>query len=495
MKGALETRLAPAELQFACEALLQDGGRMQMAWAWVPSPGGIEVCYLATQGAQQSFVLWRCSATDRSLPSLAGIAPLLGWYEREITDLFGVSFTGHPEPYPLVLQEGARPIKPPLDPAYPGDTAMPFKRQPARIPEVLGDDVQALPFGPVRADVMESAQFLFFYLGEHILHYQPRLFFKHRGMEKRFEGLEPALGVVLAERVSGVGSFAHALAYCQAIESACDCAIPPRAEWVRTLLAEFERLYNHLHYFGHLADTTTLKVANAEGELLEERVKQINARLCGSRLLRNLLRPGGLRRDVNVYTGLSEELQELHLDISRYLGQLSRTAGYLDRLIDTGVLNRRIAFDQGATGPVERASGLDRDLRRDHAYAAYGAVEFVVPLREKGDANARAEVRAEEIGASMALIEQLLADIRHGALCDSCTPLPNAEGLGWCESPRGALYYAVHFDEAGKLRRVKIKSPSFSNWRVFPYTVHDSNMMDYAINEASFGLSIAGCDR
>lgn len=468
---------------------------MQMAWAWVPSQGGIEVCYLATQGKQQLFVLWRCSATDRSLPSLTGIAPLVGWYEREITDLFGVSFTGHPEPYPLVLQEGARPIKPPLDPTYPRGTAMPFKRQPARIPEVLGDDVQALPFGPVRADVMESAQFLFFYLGEHILHYQPRLFFKHRGMEKRFEGLEPALGVMLAERISGVGSFAHAFAYCQAIESACDCVIPPRAAWVRTLLAEFERLYNHLHYFGHLADTTTLKVANAEGKLLEERVKQISARLCGSRLLRNLLRPGGLRRDINIYTGLSEELQELHLDISRYLGQLSRTASYLDRLIDTGVLNRRIAFDQGATGPIERASGLDRDLRRDHPYAAYGAVKFVAPLREKGDANARAEVRAEEIGVSMSLIEQLLADVQHGALCNSCTPLANAEGLGWCESPRGALYYAVHFDEAGKLRRVKIKSPSFSNWRVFPYTVHDSNMMDYAINEASFGLSIAGCDR
>ncbi len=495
MKSALEIRLTPAELQPACEALLRDDGRIQMAWAWVPSPGGIEVCYLATQGAQQSFVLWRCGATDQGLPSLAGIAPLLGWYEREITDLFGVSFSGHPEPYPLVLQEGARPIKPPLDPAYPRDTAMLFKRQPARIPEVLGDDVQALPFGPVRADVMESAQFLFFYLGEHILHYQPRLFFKHRGMEKRFEGLEPALGVVLAERVSGVGSFAHALAYCQAVESACGCVIPPRAEWARTLLAEFERLYNHLHYFGHLADTTTLKVANAEGKLLEERVKQINARLCGSRLLRNLLRPGGLRHDINVYSGLSEELRELHLDISRYLGQLSRTAGYLDRLIDTGVLNRRIAFDQGATGPVERASGLDRDLRRDHPYAAYGAVEFAIPLRERGDANARAEVRAEEIDVSMALIARLLADIRHGALCSSCTPLPSVEGLGWCESPRGALYYAVHFDEAGKLRRVKIKSPSFSNWRVFPYTVHDSNMMDYAINEASFGLSIAGCDR
>lgn len=495
MKDLKEIRLSAAELQSACETLLQEGGRMQMAWAWFPTALEIEVCYLAAQGARRPFLLWRCSAAQRTLPSLARIAPLLGWYEREITDLCGVTFTGHPEPYPLVLHEGARPVKPPLEPAYHGDSMMRFERQPTRIPEVAGEAIQELPFGPVRAGVMESAQFLFFYLGEHILHYQPRLFFKHRGMEKRFEGLDPMLGVVLAERVSGVGSFAHALAYCQAVESACDCVIPARAEWLRTLLAEFERLYNHLHYFGHLADTTTLKVGHAEGVLLEERVKQINARLCGSRFLRNLLQPGGLRCDINLYTGLADELRKLEHDIQRYLHELSRTTSYLDRLITTGVLSRATAFDQGATGPVERASGLDRDLRRDHPYAAYTTLEFEVPLRDKGDANARAEVRAAEIETSLALISRLLVNIPAGAVSAACQTVPNGEGLGWCEAPRGALYYAVHLDATGKLRRVKIKSPSFSNWRVFPYTVHDSNMMDYAINEASFGLTIAGCDR
>jgi formate hydrogenlyase subunit 5 len=495
MKGILETRLAPDELEPICDALLRDGGRMQMAWAWAPSADDIEVCYLATQGAHPQFLLWRCAVTKQPLPSLARLVPLLGWYEREITDLFGVGFADHPEPYPLVLQEGAQPACPPLDPKYPNDTAMPFKRQPARIPEVLGEDIQELPFGPVRADVVESAQFLFFYLGEQILHYQPQLFFKHRGMEKRFAGLELPLGVVLAERVSGIGSFAHALAYCQAVESACECTVPPRAAWIRTLLAELERLYNHLHYFGHLTDATTLKVGRAEGVLLEERVKQMNARMTGSRFLRNLLQPGGLRRDVHVYTGLSAELQRLQHDIDRYLTQLSRTSSYLDRLVDTGVLSRQIAFDQGATGPVERASGLDRDLRRDHPYAAYALLKFSVPLSEQGDANARAEVRDGELRASLELIAQLLGAIPAGSYRDPCESKPNGQGIGWCESPRGALYYAVHLDGAGKLQRVKIKSPSFSNWRVFPYTVHGSNMMDYAINEASFGLSIAGCDR
>jgi Ni,Fe-hydrogenase III large subunit len=144
---------------------------------------------------------------------------------------------------------------------------------------------------------------------------------------------------------------------------------------------------------------------------------------------------------------------------------------------------------------VERASGVDRDLRRDHPYAAYLGMAPVVAVREAGDAHARAQVRMAEVEASLSLIERALDDLPNGSVRTECKTPPNSEGLGWAESPRGTLFYAVHVGRDGKLARVKIKSPSFSNWRVFPFTVHDSNMMDYAINEASFGLTIAGCDR
>ena len=154
-----------------------------------------------------------------------------------------------------------------------------------------------------------------------------------------------------------------------------------------------------------------------------------------------------------------------------------------------------MAFDQGATGPIERASGIDRDLRRDHPYAAYAEISPTVAVREAGDAHARAQVRMDEVGSSIALIERVLDVLPDGPVRADCEIVPNSEGLGFAESPRGTLFYAVHFGRDGKLARVKIKSPSFSNWRVFPFTVHDSNMMDYAINEASFGLTIAGCDR
>ncbi|HVV92539.1 MAG TPA: NADH-quinone oxidoreductase subunit C [Hyphomicrobiales bacterium] len=491
-----EAAIAPAALPDAVRGLLDAGGRMQMAYARWAAPGRLELRYLASQGDGQPFLLWRCPV-DGEVPSLADIAPLLGWYEREITDLYGLRFADHPEPHRLVLHEGADIPVPPLDPRYPADRPATVRPVPHRTPEVAGaeSDVQLLPYGPVRADVVESGEFLFFYLGEHIIHYHPQLFFKHRGMEQRFEGGDPARAVVLAERVSGVGSLAHALAYCQAIEAAAGCEVPKRAGWLRVLLAELERLYNHLHYLGHLADTTTLKVGQAEGRLLEERVKQINARLTGSRFLRSLLVPGGLRRDLAVGPWLRDALERVRHEAAIYTRLLDDSGSFLDRLITTGPLDRKTAFDQGATGPIERASGLDRDLRRDHPYAAYGELPVAVPLREAGDANARFQVRVAEIDASIVLMQRVLLLLPDGPPRAPCPPPQGGFGLGWAESPRGSLFYAVHLDGDGRLARVKIKSPSFSNWRVFPFTVHDSNMMDYAINEASFGLTIAGCDR
>jgi formate hydrogenlyase subunit 5 len=469
---------------------------MQMVYAWYPEPDRLELRYVVTEPHQHPFGVWICKPQG-AVPSLAGIWPLMSWYEREVTDLFGIDFLDHPQPQRLVLHEGVNPVRPPFDPDYPPGATLQAEPVKQAIPEIAGAeaDVQLLPFGPVRADVVESAEFVFFYIGEAILHYQPRLFFKHRGMEKRFEGLAADRAVILAERISGVGSVAHALAYCQAVEAATECDVPPRALFLRVLLAEMERLYNHLHYFGHLCHTTTLKVGEAEGKLLEERAKQLNSRLSGSRFLRSLLTVGGLRRDLSPQGWLGAELQELQHDFSAYARRMENTDSHLDRLITTGKLGPDVAFDQGATGPVDRASGLDRDLRRDHPYAAYGQLPLSVAVRDDGDARARAQVRMAEVQASIALMQNVLSHLPDGPVRADCAIAPRSEGLGWAESPRGTLFYGVHFDGDGKLARVKIKSPSFSNWRVFPYTVHETNMMDYAINEASFGLTVAGCDR
>jgi Ni,Fe-hydrogenase III large subunit len=471
--------IAPEAVPEAVAGLIAAGGRMQMAYAWRPQPDVVELRYLADRPRREGLTLW-CTRPQGAMPSVTPLSPLMGWYEREITDLFGIIFEGHPEPLSLVWQPDA--------------AAAPVTADGGG-PEVSDDDVQLLPFGLIRADVVESVRLDFFYVGEHILHLHPQLFFKHRGMEQRFEGATLPKAVLLAERVSGVGSFSHALAFCQAVEHAARCIVPERARYLRSLLAELERVYNHLHYLGHLADTTTLKVGQAEGHLLEERAKQINGRLTGSRFLRGILTPGGLRRDLPNLDWLAEVVEALRADAATYAEGLENTGSYLDRLMTTGPLPKQLAFDQGATGPVERASGLDRDLRRDYPYAAYERVPVEVAIHQDGDAYARAQVRVAELMTSLAIVQRILLVISDGPTAEPCAPLPSSEGLGWCEGPRGGLFYAVHFGVDGVLSRVKIKSPSFSNWRVFPFTVHDSNMMDYAINEASFGLTVAGCDR
>lgn len=488
MSGMRIKPLAADELGAAAKALHKAGGRVQFAYAWSPDGSETEVRYVCAVPGQQDFDVW--TVAGRSLPSLTPIVPLLGWYEREMMDLQKVEFRGHPEPYPLVLREGdsTQMNGGNLKSCAPTNGY-------AHLPAIKTGDVQQLPFGPIRADVVESAEFTFFYIGERIIYYQPRLFFKHRGMESCFEGKRADQAVVIAERVSGVGTLAHALAYCEAIERAAGCTIPVRARALRVLLAELERIYNHLHYLGHLCHTTTLKVGEAQGKLLEEKAKQLIARLTGSRFLRSLLTPGGLRRDLVPGKWLGVSLEALREEFVAYVDRLESSESHLDRLITTGPLPERIAFDQGATGPIERASGLDRDLRRDHPYAHYAELPLTVSSLKEGDAYARERVRMAEVQASFVLCQRVLLLLESGPIRADCVPPPLSQGLGWAEDPRGSLFYAVHIASDGRLARVKIKSPSFSNWRAFPFTVHDTNMMDYAINEASFGLTIAGCDR
>ncbi len=499
------------DLAQRCRDAISAGARVQFAYVWFPESVGergaeaggaeaprtesAELRYVVHAAAGHAPEIWRCRPGALRSPSLAAIAPLVSWYEREITDLCGVTFEDQPQPEPLVLLPGASAARPPLQPGVAPPLA--YTPEPYSLPELSGSahrDVQVLPFGPIRADVLESAQFTFFYIGEAILHYQPHLFFKYRGMEKRFEGVAPELGVVLAERVSAVGSVAHALAYSHALEAAAQCEVPPRAEWLRVLLAELERLYNHLHYLGHLCHTTTLKVGEAEGKFLEERAKQLNAETTGSRFLRSLVCPGGLRREPTL-TEIEGSLGRIASEFGRYAEMLESTTTHLDRLMTTGVLGKQLAFDLGATGPVERASGVDRDSRRDQPYSIHRKLPLRVAVREGCDAHARQQVRIAEALNSVELIRAVLDGLPAGPIRAPCRPPARSEGLGWAESPRGSVYYAMHVDAHGKLARVKIKSPSFSNWRVFPYTVHDTNMMDYAINEASFGLTVAGCAR
>lgn len=488
--------LSPEALVPEAEALCAAGARFQMAWAMPQGESLWLMRYLlstrvtvdASSSAQ--FIGLQVMTTG-SLPSLTPIAPLLSWYEREACDRYGLVFEGHPELDPLLNHPASEiPLFSAEEPAA------------LRLPPIDAgrEAVQHLVWGPVHGDVRETAAFGYSYVGELILHHRVRLFYKHRQIEQRMQGLTPNHGLMLAERVSGVGCVAHALAYSSALEQAVGLEIPERIALIRAVFGELERVYNHLHYFGELAKTTTLKVASAQGFWLEEQAKQLNAVFSGHRLLRGMIVPGGLARHLpdSTFVALDQGIAALMPVIQRYLVDMEATASHLDRLITTGVLDYAVALDQGATGPVERASGLNRDLRRDHPYAGWAiSVPPVVPTQTAGDAHARAQIRAQELQISLDAIRSMIVAIAQSPPCPPRQEWPSAGsgfGLGWAESPRGSLFYAVEVRD-GRLQHVKIKSPSYSNWRVLPFTVHGSNLMDYAINAASFGLTIAGADR
>jgi formate hydrogenlyase subunit 5 len=483
------------ELITACKQLIKDGGRIIMCYALHQEPNKqLEIIYLV-DNKDKILETWHYTPENSEAPpSLANEIPLLGWHEREICDLFGIEFKNHPEPIPLVLHEGVKTNRP-IFSADGKPLEFSYTPKPWTIPKVAEDNLQYLPFGPIRAAVVETAEYDFIYGGEEVIHLNQKLFFKHRGMELKFNGLTPEAGTILAERVTGINSLSHAFSFCQAVEHAASCTIPQYAKYARIILAELERLYTHIGNFGELCSTTTLKVAGAEGKLLEERFKQLNAEVTGSRFLRGMLIPGGLRRPINI-TGLNIKLIELQKEMTKFFKRIQSTKSYIDRLLNTGKVTPEMATDEGAVGPVDRATGHCCDMRRDHPYSLYHQLKFDIPTRTTGDANARAEVRILEIHESTQIILQALDKLPTSIdLVSECQIPPYASGLGWVEAPQGGLFYAVHFDHDGNFSRVKIGSPSLANFRVFPFTVNKTGIMDFAINEVSFALSLACCDR
>src|SRR5438034_3348859 len=236
-------------------------------------------------------------ASDPALVSVATFHYPASRFEREIADLFGIPASGHPDPRPLVRHgfwptdyfplrkdAGARTFR---------DDGQPFPFQ-----QVGGEGVYEIPVGPVHAGVIEPGHFRFSVVGETIIDMKSRLYFTHKGTEKLFEGRQPAEGVELAERVSGDTTVGHALAFCQALEAAAGTAVPERARYLRVVLLEMERLYNHVADFGMIANDTGYAVAHSHCFRIRERLLRLNKRLTGNRLLRGGIVPGGVGGDL-----------------------------------------------------------------------------------------------------------------------------------------------------------------------------------------------------
>jgi formate hydrogenlyase subunit 5 len=447
------------------------GGRLADLFATARDDGLLISAQLAEPGGLATLDSL-LPAGSSSYPALTPRVRSAFWYEREIHDRFGVVAEGHPRLEPLVIS-GALPA------------------------HTVGPGLFTIPHGPVRSGVTESIEYLVETPGEDIPHLNMRLFYKHRGIETRLEGMRPADGVLLAERTEGVASVAHGIAYCQSVETISGTAVPWRAALTRTLLAEIERLACHLDAIVRLADGAGLAVATARFGWHKERVLRLTGRLTGSRFGRGMVVPGGVSAAVQLAPGdVLAAVGDLDRQLSRDIRLLMGTASFLDRLRRTGPLSPPRATQHGALGPIGRASGYADDTRQSRPYAAYDALRLAVSSRDDGDALARLEVRVDEIAASFHLLRQAadeLTEAEDEPLRADWKPM-DGRAAGWSEAPHGELLYDVRV-EHGLITRCRIRPAAFHNLVLMHEVFAGDILTDFPFIEASFGLPIAGAAR
>jgi formate hydrogenlyase subunit 5 len=393
------------------------------------------------------------------------------WYERVIHDQLGLVPEGHPRLAPLIR---------------PGD---PLPRH------VEGYGLFTIPHGPVRSGVLESIEYLVETPGEAIPHLNMRVFYKHRGVVRRFTGMSPPDAVLLAERTEGIASVAHALAFCHAVERIADCCPPPAAALIRVLHAELERIANHIDVAVRLADAAGLAVATARLALHKERVMRLVSRMCGSRFGRGVVVPGGVSALPWLAPGqVLAEVDKLRRAVTADADALMATSSFLDRLRGTGPLTPARARIHGALGPIAKAAGFADDNRLTRPYDGYPDLA-VSPARahEAGDALIRLRVRWEEVDQAFGLIRRAAEELAERAgdqFQVHCEPTAG-RALGWAEAPQGEVLYDVALAE-GRVVHCQPRSASFHNLVLMHEVFTGDILTDFPFIEASFGLSVAG---
>ena len=330
--------------------------------------------------------------------------------------------------------------------------------QPARPYPFLaseGKSLHQIPVGPVHAGIIEPGHFRFTANGEAIVRLEERLGYAHKGVEGLMAGASVERAAQLAGRTSGDSTVAYAYAFARAVEAALDVEAPPRAVWLRALMAELERLANHFGDIGAICNDVAFALMLAHCGVLRERVLRTAAACFGHRLMMDCVIPGGVGADLSA-SGAAQ-IREL-IDAARgafppLIELYDNTASLQDRTVGAGVLHPQLARQYGCGGFVGRASGRDFDARRDLPYPPYDELQFAVPVRDDGDVNARVWIRIREVEQSLALIDQILDRLpSDGPLCAPVTAGRRGEGLALVEGFRGDILAAVRLELGGPHR-------------------------------------------
>jgi Ni,Fe-hydrogenase III large subunit len=429
---------------------------------------------------------------DGQFPSVAELhAPAIR-LERAIQDLFGLNAAGLPDARPW-LDHGRWGFRHPLGNAeriVAGATPYPF------LP-VEGEHLHRIPVGPVHAGIIEPGHFRFTASGETIVRLEERLGYVHKGIEGLMAGADLARGAELAGRVSGDSTVAYAFAFARAVEAALQVEAPRRAQWLRALMAELERLANHFGDIGAICNDAAFSLLHAHCGVLREQVLRTADSCFGHRLMRDVIVPGGVTRDLGPDGAAA--IRALVAEVRRRFPQLvvlyDNTASLQDRTVGTGILKPLLARRFGAGGFVGRASGRAFDARRAPGYAPYDQLEFEVPGRDAGDVDARVWIRIHEVEQSLALIEQILARLPAGPLREDLAAAHSVqEGIALVEGFRGDVLVWLRLGAAGRIERCHLRDPSWFQWPLLEAAIEGNIVADFPLCNKSFNCSYSGHD-
>jgi Ni,Fe-hydrogenase III large subunit len=352
-----------------------------------------------------------------------------------------------------------------------------------------------IPVGPVHAGIIEPGHFRFHANGETVVRLEARLGYTHKGIEALMVGRSPAEAARLAGRLSGDSTVAHALAFARAVEAALAVEAPARAQWLRALMAELERLANHFGDIGAICNDATFPLLLAQFSLLREEVLRAAEACFGHRLMMDRVLPGGVGADLDAAG--PDRLRDLVRALRPRLTQLVRIydskPSLLDRTVLTGIVKPELVHRFATGGFVGRASGSGQDARRNPGYPPYDELEFTVPVLMEGDVNARLQIRVLEAFASLGLIEQILESLPPGPIAAEL-PRRAGEGLALVESFRGEILTWVRLDEAGRIARCHPRDPSWFQWPLLEAAIEGNIVADFPLCNKSFNCSYSGED-
>jgi Ni,Fe-hydrogenase III large subunit len=451
--------------------------------------GSVHAAFYEPQG--KAIAVASVDCPDRRFPSLSGVRPSAIRFERAIADLHGLEGEGLTDRRPW-LDHGQWAHSHPQ--GKPGE-AVHRKGTEYAFLAADGEGLHQIPVGPVHAGIIEPGHFRFHANGETVVRLEARLGYTHKGNEGLMVGKTPADASRIAARLSGDSTVACSVAFVRAIEAATRTEVPPRAHALRGVMAELERIANHLGDVGAICNDASFSLMLAQCSVLREKVLRASAFCFGHRLMMDLAIPGGLAQDIAADGPAA--LRVLVTDIRARFAELIRIydtkPSLLDRTVTTGIVTTDLARRFAAGGHVGRASGRDFDARRDTPYPPYDRLAFEVPVLTDGDVHARLMIRAREVTVSLGLIERMLEGMPGGPIIASLAT-STGDGMALVEGFRGDYLAWVSLDESGAVRRAHLRDPSWLQWPLLEAAIEGNIVADFPLCNKSFNCSYSGHD-